>query len=206
MPPKGILMTTNNQNHIMPPPVRVSRRDREQRQDHHSGVFWLTGPSGAGKSTLAHAAEKILFDRGMQVVVLDGDRIRSGLCGDLGFSPVARHENLRRIAHVAKIFLEQGVVCLCSFISPAAADRENAKEIIGPADFHEIYVSCPLEVCEERDAKGFYKLARKGVIKNYTGVSSPYEAPENPELILETAQTPEDACADLLVRFILSRL
>ncbi len=192
--------------YITPPATSVTRQDREQRQGHRGAVFWLTGPSGAGKSTLAHAAEKVLFDKGMNVAVLDGDRARSGLCGDLGFSPVARQENLRRVAHLARIFVEQGIICLCSFISPAAADRGNAREIVGPADFSEIYVSCPFEVCERRDCKGFYKLARKGVIKNYTGVSSPYEAPEAPDLVLETDQIPEDVCTDLLARFIISRL
>jgi adenylylsulfate kinase len=168
-------------------------------------VFWLTGPSGAGKSTLAHRVEQTLFTRGIRnVTVLDGDRIRGGLCSDLGFSAEARHENIRRVAHVARMFLEQGIISLCAFISPYADDRANAARIVGPDDFFEIYISCPQSVCEERDCKGFYRLAREGVIKNYTGVSDPYEEPVNPHLIIRTNGESVEDCAERLHGFIVN--
>jgi adenylylsulfate kinase len=190
--------------YIVPPSRLVERDIRENEQRYKAKTFWLTGPSGAGKSTIAHAMEKALFSSGIRnVTVLDGDRIRGGLCSDLGFSADARHENIRRVAHVAKLFLEQGIICLCAFISPYRADRENAASIIGQADFFEIHVSCPQSVCEERDVKGFYELARKGVIKNYTGISSPYEVPENPALVIHTDQTTVEESVALLHEFIM---
>ena len=185
-------------------PVRlVDRDDREACRHHRGKVFWLTGPSGAGKSTLAHAVEKLLFAQGVTAVtVLDGDRIRGGLCSDLGFSAEARHENIRRVAHVARLFVEEGLICLCAFISPFQVDRRMAAEIIGPDDFYEIFVDCPQAVCEERDVKGFYELARQGVIKNYTGISSPYQAPEAPHLTLNTDTCTERECSRILLDFI----
>jgi adenylylsulfate kinase len=194
-------------NYIVPPSRLIEREFREHEQHYKAKGFWLTGPSGAGKSTIAHAVEKALFSAGIRnVTVLDGDRIRSGLCSDLGFSADARHENIRRIAHVTKLFLEQGVICLCSFISPYKSDRANAAGIIGMDDFYEIHVSCPQSVCEERDVKGFYDLARKGVIKNYTGVTSPYEDPERPALVIHTDQMTVDESVGMLRDFILKNI
>ncbi len=193
--------------HLRAPECLVARNEREAARGHRGRVFWLTGPSGAGKSTLAHLVEKRLFERGVcNVTVLDGDRIRGGLCSDLGFSPEARHENIRRVAHVARLFVEQGIICLCAFISPYAEDRAKAAAVVGPEDFHEVFITCPQEICEQRDAKGFYRLARQGVIKNYTGVSAPYEAPERPDLTVRTDGATEEDCARLLREFVESRI
>ncbi len=165
----------------------VSREDRERQNRHKAAVFWFTGLSGAGKSTIAHGVEKLLFDLGVKCVVFDGDNLRHGLCGDLGFSDEDRAENVRRIAEVAKLFVENSIVCLCAFISPSESVRARVKEIVGEYDFYEIYVKCPVGVCEERDTKGYYKKARAGIIKNYTGISAPYEEPRFPALKVETA-------------------
>jgi adenylylsulfate kinase len=194
---------TSTDTYIVPPSRLVERRIREQEQRYQAKVFWLTGSSGAGKSTIAHGVEQALFSQGIRnVTVLDGDRIRSGLCSDLGFSAEARHENIRRIAHVAKLFLEQGILCLCSFISPYRDDRAKAAEIVGPEDFYEIHISCPQSICEERDIKGFYRLAKQGIIKNYTGVSSPYEVPENPALRVQTDVMTVRESVDCLREFV----
>ncbi|MDR1856402.1 MAG: adenylyl-sulfate kinase [Desulfovibrio sp.] len=193
----------DRKRHIKAPPRSLAREHREASQGYRAKVFWLTGPSGAGKSTIAHRVEQLLFDDGyFGLAVLDGDRMRGGLCSDLGFSPEARHENIRRVAHVGRLFLEHGILCLCAFISPYRADRANAADIVGAGDFREIYVSCPQAVCEERDCKGFYELARKGVIKNYTGVSAPYEEPEDPALVIRTDELAIEESAEALRRFI----
>ncbi|NDV27196.1 adenylyl-sulfate kinase [Desulfovibrio sp. JC010] len=184
----------------------VSREDRENIHGHRAAVFWFTGLSGSGKSTIAHAVEKELFDDLMRVYVFDGDNVRHGLCADLSFAPTARTENIRRISEVAKLFVENSTVCLCAFISPLLSDRQMAREIIGDNDFYEIFVTCPLEVCEERDVKGFYKMAREGKIKNYTGISAPYEAPENPDLIVETDKETLEESVTRVKEFILQKV
>ncbi|WP_320171744.1 adenylyl-sulfate kinase [Maridesulfovibrio sp.] len=184
----------------------VSRQDRAALNGHQSAVFWFTGLSGSGKSTIAHALEKKLFDNGFRAYVFDGDNVRHGLCSDLSFSPVARTENNRRIAEVAKLFVENGTICMCAFISPLKADREMAMEIIGGEDFHEIFVTCPLDVCEQRDVKGFYKLAREGKIKNYTGISAPYEVPENPDLLVDTDKETLEESVNRVFEFILGKV
>ena len=177
----------------------ISREDRETRLGQRAGVFWFTGLSGSGKSTLALALEKSLFAEGFQVVVLDGDTIRSGINNNLGFSPDDRMENIRRIAEVAKLFVHNGIICLVSFISPTRAMRDMARDIIGPSDFHDIFVDTPLEVCEARDVKGLYKRARAGEIPDFTGVSAPYEPPADPFLRLCTAgHAIEESLAALL--------
>ncbi|MEM9930884.1 MAG: adenylyl-sulfate kinase, partial [Bacteroidota bacterium] len=160
----------------------VQRAEREARTGHRAGVIWLTGLSGSGKSTIAAAVERELFERGHQVVLLDGDNVRTGLCGDLGFSLGDRQENIRRIAEAAKLFVGAGAQVLCSFVSPTRAIRALAQDIIGPEDFFEVFVNTPLEVCEARDVKGLYAKARAGEIKGFTGIDSPYEAPEAPFL------------------------
>ncbi len=165
----------------------VQRAEREARAGHRGGVIWLTGLSGSGKSTIATAVERELFQLGHHVVLLDGDNVRTGLCGDLGFSLEDRRENIRRIAETAKLFVTTGAQVLCSFVSPTIAIREMAREIIGPADFYEVFVNTPLAVCEARDVKGLYAKARAGEIKGFTGIDSPYEAPEAPFLDLKTA-------------------
>jgi adenylylsulfate kinase len=165
----------------------ISREDRETRLGQRAGVFWFTGLSGSGKSTLALALEKALFAEGFQVVVLDGDTIRSGINNNLGFSADDRMENIRRIAEVAKLFVRNGIICLVSFISPTHAMRDMARAIIGSADFHDIFVDTPLDVCEARDVKGLYKRARAGEIPDFTGISAPYEPPADPFLRVHTA-------------------
>lgn len=174
-----------NEDFLVSPKGLVSRQMREEQRQHKSAVFWFTGLSGSGKSTIAHGVEKKLFDLGIDAVVFDGDAIRTGLCGDLGFSPADRQENIRRIAEVSRLFVHNNIICLCAFISPLHEHRQLARRIIGD-DYHEIYVSCPVEECERRDVKGFYKLAREGKIKGYTGVSAPYDIPGRPELEIRT--------------------
>jgi len=164
----------------------ISREEREQRYSQKGGVFWFTGLSGAGKSTVARALEHSLFIAGRQVVHLDGDNVRHGLCGDLGFTAEDRGENIRRIAHAARLFLDAGFIVLASFISPSRDARLRACEIIGQVDFFEVYVNASVEACEARDVKGLYARARRGEIQNFTGISAPYEAPLNPTLELRT--------------------
>jgi adenylylsulfate kinase len=185
---------------------KVDRSARERLNNHSSRLFWFTGLSGSGKSTLAHLVEERLHNLGMRTYVFDGDNVRHGLCGDLSFSPEGRAENLRRIGEMTRLFLDAGIVCLTAFISPLREDREKVRDIVGRNDFIEIYVKCPLEVCEQRDVKGLYKLARAGKIKNYTGISAPYEEPENADLVVESHQCAVDECAETIVAFVLSRL
>ena len=166
----------------------LQRDDREKRLGQRAKVLWLTGLSGSGKSTIAQHLERKLHNEGFFAQVLDGDNIRSGINNNLGFSMEDRVENIRRIAEVAKLYLHSGVITLNSFISPTRAIRNDAKMVIGEVDFLEIYINAPLEVCEARDVKGLYKKARKGEIKGFTGIDSPYEAPENPFLEIKTAE------------------
>lgn len=190
--------------YITPHRGEVVRQHREDSNGHKGGVFWFTGLSGSGKSTIAHAVEKRLFDLGKHVYVFDGDNVRHGLCGDLSFSREARAENIRRIAEVTRLFVDNGIICMCAFISPMIADRERVKEIVGPDDYHEIYISCPVSVCEERDVKGYYKLARQGKIKNYTGVSAPYEEPEQPDLTIHSAEQRIEESVQRVFDFVLN--
>ncbi len=164
----------------------VQREERESRLKQRSKVLWLTGLSGSGKSTIAKTLERRLFQEGFFPQVLDGDNIRSGINNNLGFSAEDRSENIRRIAEVAKLYLESGIICINSFISPTREMRDQARQIIGPDDFLEIYVNAPLEVCESRDVKGLYAKARRGEIKGFTGIDAPYEAPEKPALEIRT--------------------
>lgn len=199
---KEMLRSPNTVRHV----GLVSRQDRERLHGHKSFVLWFTGLSGSGKSTIAHQVEKRLYDQGLSAYVLDGDNVRHGLCGDLSFTPEARAENLRRTAEVTKLFLDAGIICLTAFISPLRADRNRVRRIVGAEDFVEIYVSCPLEVCEARDVKGLYKLAREGKIENYTGISAPYEPPENPHLVLETDKLDVEICVEKVIEFVRARL
>jgi len=178
---------------------QINRQSREKLLNQKSMVLWFTGLSGSGKSTIAHAVEERLHSKGRLTYVFDGDNVRQGLCSDLSFSPEGRAENLRRISEMVKLFLDAGIICMTAFISPLQADRQRCRELINCDSFYEIYVKCPLEVCEERDVKGLYKLARQGKIKNYTGVSAPYEEPENPDLVLETHKCSLDRCVDHVV-------
>src|SRR5215831_9996590 len=167
-------------------PGAVTRADREQLNGHRGCTVWLTGLSGSGKSTIAVELEKRLWDHGVRAYILDGDNIRHGLNKNLGFSPADRTENIRRIGEVAKLFTDAGMVALTAFISPYRADRDQVRALM-PDDFVEVHVDCPVEVCEQRDVKGLYKKARAGEIKEFTGISAPYEAPLRPELVLDTS-------------------
>ncbi len=186
------LKSTNTRWHH----AAVTREMREQRNGHRSAVLWFTGLSGSGKSTVAHAVEERLFGLGVNTFVFDGDNVRHGLCGDLGFSKADRSENIRRIGEMAKLFVEAGVIALTAFISPFRSDRERVRGLVGAADFIEIYCRCPLEICEARDVKGLYRRARSGEIREFTGISSPYEPPEAPALVLDTGERGLDACVD----------
>ncbi|NSL53251.1 adenylyl-sulfate kinase [Calidifontibacillus erzurumensis] len=173
-------------NHIVWHPAHITKEDRRRLNGHKSAILWFTGFSGAGKSTLSVAVEKELHHRGIRTYVLDGDNIRHGLNRNLGFSAEDRQENIRRIGEVSKLFIDAGIMTLTAFISPYRKDREMVRRLVGPDEFVEIYVKCSLEECEKRDPKGLYKKARKGEIKGFTGIDAPYEAPINPELIVET--------------------
>lgn len=174
----------------------VTRERRQQLNGHRSAVIWFTGLSGSGKSTLSHAVEEALYQMKCRTIVLDGDNVRHGLCGDLGFSERDRTENIRRIGETAKLFVEAGVITLTAFISPFSADRLRARQLFTPGDFIEVYCRCPLDICEKRDVKGMYQRARAGEIPNFTGISSPYEEPEKPELIVDTGSMPLERCVD----------
>jgi adenylylsulfate kinase len=183
----------------------VTRTRREIQNEHKSTIIWFTGLSGAGKSTLAHAVEERLHQMNCRTFVLDGDNVRHGLCGDLGFTDQDRQENIRRIAEVAKLMLEAGIITLTAFISPFRAERNLARNLVPHGDFIEIYCACDLTICEERDVKGLYKKARQGEIKHFTGISSPYEAPEKPELNVDTGRFSLDECVDQVLALLLER-
>lgn len=171
-------------------------------QDNNEGrgtVVWLTGLSGAGKSTIAEALEQALHRQSRAAYVLDGDKVRTGLCSDLGFSPEDRKENIRRIAGVAQLFADAGLICIVAFISPYRADRDRARALLPAGHFIEVYLSTPLEVCERRDVKGLYAKARAGLVSDFTGISAPYEAPLKPELELRTDQLNLEQCVDRLL-------
>ncbi len=178
--------TTDKSSNVVWHQSTVSRKRREEKNQHKSVVLWFTGLSGSGKSTLAHAVEERLYQLGLNTFVLDGDNVRHGLNKDLGFNEQDRKENIRRISEAAKLMLEAGIITLTAFISPFKAEREMARSLMPHGDFIEIHCYCPLEVCEQRDVKGLYKRARNGEIKDFTGISSPYEAPIKPELKIDT--------------------
>ena len=172
----------------------VTSVDREKLNGHKPLLIWLTGLSGSGKSTLSYHLERILFEHGLCAYVLDGDNMRHGLCSDLDFSAQARTENIRRVGEVAKLLLDAGLVTISSFISPMRQDREKIRNSLGDDAFVEIFCSCPIEACEARDVKGLYQKARQGLISEFTGISSPYEAPLNPALTLDTSVLSLDEC------------
>ena len=182
----------------------MTRKDKEELLGQRGLMVWFTGLSGSGKSTIAIALERELHKRGLLCRILDGDNIRSGINNNLGFSPEDRVENIRRIAEVGKLFVETGVITLAAFLSPNNDLRTMAAEIIGKDSFREVYVSTPIEECERRDVKGLYARARKGEIKDFTGVSAPFEAPENPDLTLDTSKLSVEESVKLLLEKILS--
>ncbi|HZM32909.1 MAG TPA: adenylyl-sulfate kinase [Burkholderiales bacterium] len=180
---------------------RVDEGQRNRRNRHGGGILWLTGLSASGKSTLAVELERALFARGCQVFLLDGDNVRQGLSADLGFSPKDRAENIRRIGEVAALFAEAGSIVITAFISPYRADRDRIRARHGRY-FHEVYLDAPVEVCERRDPKGIYKRARAGEVKEFTGVSAPYEPPQQPELVLHTGDQGVAESLDLLTAYV----
>jgi adenylylsulfate kinase len=190
------------EKHIIWHETLVNRKDRNRINKHKSGLIWFTGLSAAGKSTIAHHMEKDLFDRGIRAYVLDGDNVRHGINSNLGFSREDRKENLRRIAELSRLFVDAGVVVLAAFVSPYREDREFIKEIVGSKYFYEIFVKCPVEVCEQRDPKGMYKKARAGIIKGYTGVDAPYEVPESPDLVIDTVELDVESSVNSVLEFL----
>lgn len=184
----------------------VSRKERERYLNQRSHIFWLTGLSGSGKSTIGERVERLLFEKGLFVQLLDGDNIRSGLNSNLGFSIEDRTENIRRIAELTRLYLNSGIICINTFVSPTEDIRDFAVNIIGKSDMSIVYINTPLEVCEERDVKGLYKKARNGQIKGFTGIDSPFEAPIKPELEIKTSNLSVDDSADILLRFVLKKV
>ncbi len=183
----------------------MSRDDKEQLLRQRGMMLWFTGLSGSGKSTVAIALERELHSRGLLCRILDGDNIRSGINNNLGFSAEDRVENIRRIAEVGRLFVDTGIITIAAFISPNNQLREMAAEIIGKDDFVEVFVSTPLEECEKRDVKGLYAKARRGEIKNFTGISAPFEAPEHPDITLDTSKLPVEESVKILLDYVLPK-
>ncbi len=184
--------------------TEITLEAREQQQGHQGVVLWFTGLSGSGKSTIATALEKRLFKMDCHTYILDGDNVRHGLNSDLDFSKADRQENIRRIGEVAKLFMDSGMITLTSFISPFRKDRQQVRDILPAGKFVEVYVKAPLEVCESRDPKGLYKKARAGKIQDFTGIGSPYEEPENPEITIDTFKHSVDQNVDEIVSYLLA--
>lgn len=181
----------------------IPREAKERKLNQKAKVLWFTGLSGSGKTTLAEAIEKRLFEMGYLTQILDGDNIRSGINNNLTFTPEDRRENIRRIAEINKLFINCGIITLCAFVSPTERTRHIVRDIVGQEDFFEIYVSTPLEVCEQRDVKGLYKKAREGKIPNFTGISAPFEVPDDANLSIDTSSSSIDECVDYLLETIL---
>lgn len=181
---------------------QLSKQDRRQKNQHHSAVFYFTGLSGSGKSTIANAVADELFRQGKNTYVLDGDNMRHGLNNDLGFSDEDRVENIRRVGEVAKILVDSGQIVFTAFISPFVSDRKTVRDLLAENEFIEVYIDCPLEECEERDPKGLYEKARAGIIPDFTGISSPYEAPIEPEITLKTDQLSISECTDRIISYL----
>ena len=190
-------------NHIYPFQTKVSRDQRDQLMHQKSKLIWFTGLSGSGKSTLAVQLEAALHQQGFKTYLLDGDNVRAGLNKDLNFGAEAREENIRRIGEVSKLMVDAGLVVIASFISPFHEDRQKVKDLVGESNYVEVFVDCPVEVCEARDVKGLYKKARAGEIKEFTGISSLYEAPQNPDLIIKSAEQPIQESINLLLEKVL---
>jgi adenylylsulfate kinase len=191
-----------NGHHIVWHHATVTRERRQLQNGHKSAILWFTGLSGAGKSTLAHAVEEALHQRGCRTFVLDGDNVRHGLCADLGFSDADRKENIRRIGEVAKLMVESGTIVLTAFISPFREDRRAVRKLFPHGVFIEVYCDCSLEVCEGRDLKGVYQKARRGEVSHFTGISSPYEIPENPEITIKTDTQPLKESVQQIIEYL----
>ncbi|RBW68852.1 adenylyl-sulfate kinase [Bacillus taeanensis] len=185
--------------------AQVTKQDRQSLTKHKSAVLWFTGLSGAGKSTVSVAVEKELHQRGIHTYILDGDNVRHGLNKNLGFSPEDRTENIRRIGEVSKLFVDAGVVTLTAFISPYREDRDMVRELNNEGEFIEVYVKCSVDECEKRDPKGLYKKARAGEIKGFTGIDAPYEAPENPEIVVETDKQSLEESVNQIINYLIEK-
>jgi adenylyl-sulfate kinase len=184
----------------------INLKDRQEHLKQRSLVIWFTGLSGSGKTTLSDALEQELYQRGFKTYILDGDKIRNGLCKDLGFSEFDRAENIRRVGEVANLMMDAGLIVLSAFISPFESDRNLVREMIGADNLVRVFVDCPLEVCEQRDVKGLYKKARAGEIKTFTGISSPFEIPQESELVLKTAENSKEELVGMILEFILPKI
>jgi adenylylsulfate kinase len=195
-------MIAQNKNNVVWHLATVNRERREKLNAHRSIIIWFTGLPTSGKSTIAHAVEEKLHGMGCRTFVFDGDNVRHGLCSDLGFSVVDRAENIRRIGEMSKLFIEAGVIAMTAFISPFKADRDRVRALVGQGDFVEIYCKCPVEICEQRDVKGHYRKAKEGIIKDFTGVSAPYEQPETPELVLDTGSCKVEECVKKVMELL----
>jgi adenylylsulfate kinase len=193
------------ENNLIRHPSLVDHRQREAANGHKAAVVWFTGLPGSGKPTTAHAVERQLFDAGCQAFVLDGDNVRHGLSADLGFSPAHREGHMRRVGELAKLMFEAGMIVLCAIISPMRAGRAKVRKLIPAHSFFEVHCQCPVEVCENRDPKGFYARVKAGGITEYTGVSAPYEEPSQAELVLDTAGNTAGACAQHVVQVLAER-
>ncbi|MBK9332800.1 MAG: adenylyl-sulfate kinase [Ignavibacteria bacterium] len=187
---------------IIPHDLTISKKDRNKLLGNRSFVIWFTGLSGSGKSTLANETEKILNKKGYLTYILDGDNIRGGLNSNLTFSEEDRKENIRRIGEVAKLMVDAGIIVITAFISPFREDRDKVRNLLGEDEFIEVYLNTPVEKCEERDVKGLYKKVREGEIKDFTGINSPYEIPENPEVIIDTAENTAEESVNVLLNKI----
>lgn len=198
-------MANLKSKHVVWHPGAVTKTDREAISGHQACTIWMTGLPASGKSTLAVALEKALWERAVHAYVLDGDNIRHGLNKDLGFSPEDRNENIRRIGEVAKLFTAAGVINVTAFISPYRADRDQARKIMSEGEFIEVYVDCPVAECERRDPKGHYKKARAGEIREFTGISAPYEPPLSPEIVVHTDRASEADCVAQILSYLESK-
>ncbi len=194
------------EGNIKPYKGKIDKKERWQLNKHKSVLVWFTGLPGSGKSTISHELEYLLYKNKIRTYVLDGDNIRKGLCKDLGFSAEDRKENLRRVGEVAKLFVDAGILTVASFASPYISDRKMIREMFEPEEFIEVYLKCDISVCEKRDPKGLYKKARSGLIKNFTGVSDPYEPPENPEILLETDKLTVEQSVETVFNFLQEKL
>lgn len=192
-----------NDNNIVWHNQSITKEKRLTLLNQKPCILWFTGLSGSGKSTIANAVELELFKRGRKTYLLDGDNVRHGLNKDLGFSEQDRIENIRRIGEVAKLFVDSGLIVLTAFISPFKSDRQIARSLVKYDEFIEVFIDTPLEVCEQRDPKGLYKKARDGAIKNFTGISSPYEAPEDPQIHIKTDEHSIEECVDIVINYLI---
>jgi len=204
--PYHAMTSTSQSSHTVWHHATVTRQRREQQNGHRGVILWFTGLSGSGKSTLAHAVEERLHQQGCRTFVCDGDNVRHGLCGDLGFSREDRAENIRRIGQMARLFVESGMIVLTAFISPFAVDRQRVRMMVERSDdFIEVFCDCPLGICEQRDVKGLYQRARKGDVSDFTGISSPYEPPPHADLIVKTGERTVEQCVQEVLGLLYAR-